>query len=206
MKEHPECAFVSGHYREIAVDGSLLSTPEQPCIEREHYMEILRANYIINPAVVMYRRSALESVGDFNTSSKIRGSEDRELCLRIARKFPVYCHGKTVAEYRIHGSSTSHNYAQMLRASTTVRRSQWKYVQGNERYEKALAEGVRACQEYYGTPLAYAMLAHVQKREWKQALLDALVLLRYYPRLSFRPFRKLRRCVRFRLQSLLARK
>ena len=52
---HPECAFVSGHYREISVDGSPLRPGKQPRLERENYVEILRGNYIITPAVVMYR-------------------------------------------------------------------------------------------------------------------------------------------------------
>lgn len=39
LNAHPECAFVAGHVRLIASDGSPLPTPPQPCVKREHYLE-----------------------------------------------------------------------------------------------------------------------------------------------------------------------
>jgi glycosyltransferase involved in cell wall biosynthesis len=178
---HPECAFVSGHYREMSVDGSPLPTEKQPHIEEKHYIEILRCNYVITPAVVMYRRSVFDSVGGFNTSSSVRGSEDSDLCLRVARQFPVYCHGKVVADYRLHGTSMSHNSALMLKATITVRRSQLEHVKGNKQYEEAIEKGVRASQDYYGGRLISELRTHVREREWKPVLRGMLVLLRYYP-------------------------
>lgn len=191
LEAHPECAFASGHYREIDVDGFPIPTQEQPRIEKEHYREIIRCNYIITPAVVMYRRSVFDSVGGFSTSYDVRGSEDAELCLRVARNYPVRCHGEEVAEYRVHGSSMSHNYGRMLRASTTVRRLQWKHVKGNKRLEEAVKSGVRTSQDYFGVPLAYQVLSRVREREWKRAIRDVLVLLRYYPRVFVRAWQKL---------------
>jgi glycosyltransferase involved in cell wall biosynthesis len=199
LKAHPECAFVSGHYRNIAADGSLLATPKQPCPDKEHYLEILRANYIYTPAVVMYQRSVFKFVGAFNTSLDLRGSEDADLCMRIARDFPVYCHGTVVAEYRIHDSSLSHNAAHMLKASTTARHLQRKYVKGNRRYEDAIKQGVRAAQRHYGGRLAYGVLAHLREQEWKQAIWAMLILLRYYPLFFVPTWQKLKLPMRLRL-------
>ncbi len=179
---HPECAFVSGHYKEISVDGSPLATRKQPCPEKEHYVEILRANYIITPAVVMYQRIVFDSVGGFNTSSNVRGAEDFDLCLRIAREFPVCCHGKMVAEYRRHGTSMSQNSALMLKATINACRSQRRHTKGNRQYKEAIEEGVRVGQDYYGGRLVSEVRTYVRERNWKRAVRGLLVLLRYYPR------------------------
>jgi glycosyltransferase involved in cell wall biosynthesis len=183
FEAHPECAFVSGHYREISTEGAALPTTwKQPHIKENHYAEILRCNYIITPAVVMHRLTVVDSVGGFDTSSSVRGSEDSDLCLRIARDFPVYCHGKLVAEYRIHGTSMSHNFAKMLKSTTTVRRSQRQHVKGNKQYEKAIKEGVRVSQDYYGNPFVSELRVYAQEGKWKRTVQGILVLLRYHPR------------------------
>src|SRR5829696_5537524 len=68
LKAHPECAFVSGHYRFMTNDGSPLSERPRPIISRDRYLELLERNYIVVPAVVMYRRAIFKSVGGFDTS------------------------------------------------------------------------------------------------------------------------------------------
>jgi hypothetical protein len=162
LQERPECAFVSGHYRAILADGSHLRLEwEQPCPDKEHYLELLRENYIGMPAEVMYQRSVLESVGGFKTSLSVRGCEDYDLYLRIARTFPVYCHGKVVAEYRRHGASMSKNPVLMLRGTLSVLRSQRKYVKENKQYEEAIGRGIEAAQGSYGRHVAYKLTSHI---------------------------------------------
>jgi len=193
MNAHPECAFVFGRCNHIAADGSPLPTRGiESCPATEHYyVELLHAHFIATPALVMYRRAVFESVGGFDTSSSARGAEDWDLNLRIARKLPICYHDKVIAQYRLHNTSTSRNSASMLKATLYVLRRQRRHVKGNEQYERALKKGIKTSQEYYGTSLAYGVLVHVQEREWKQAFRDVLVLLRYYPQLFFRAYRKL---------------
>src|SRR5215217_263451 len=193
LEAHPECAFASGKYRNIAADGSSLSTPEQPYIEKDHYMEILRCRYFTAVVTLIHRRAMFEAAGGFDTSWS--HCEDTDLALRITRMFPVYYHGEVVAEVRLHGSSWSHNSAPMLRASVNVLRSQSKHVRGDKRLEEALRKGVRVHQDYYGGQLAYEARVHLRKREWKQAMRDMLMLLRYYPRVVVRAWQKLRSLV-----------
>ncbi len=180
LGDRPECAFVSGHIRYIAADGSPLPSPRSPHVNA-HYLALLHYNYIWMPAVVMYRRDVFGSVGGFNPSPSLRAVEDWDLYLRIARRFPTHHHGEVVAEYRRHGTNMTRDYALMLKATMAVLRSQRKHVKGNRRYEEAYRTGVSTGQEYYGVPLANAVRNHMQKREWKRALRGVLVLLRYYP-------------------------
>jgi len=147
-------------------------------------------------ATVMYRRSVFESVGGFDTFR--RACEDYDLHLRIARDFPICCHDKVVAEYRQHGLSMSHDPGLMLKTSLAVLRSQWPYVTRDRRYKEAFKTGVRSWKDYYGAPLAREVLDHVREGEWKRAIWDLLVLLRYRPRVFGRAWKKLRPSVRLR--------
>ena len=175
----PECAFVSGHYRNIAADGSPLPVRKQRYVEKNHYLALLSGNYVGPPVVVMYRRVVFESVGAFDTS--VNPSADHDMNLRIARRFPVGCHRKVVAEYRQHGTNMSGNPARMLKSSQTVRRSHRKLVKGNKQYEEAVETGIKRSQDYFGGLLISELRTHLQKREWKRALQGMLVLVWYYP-------------------------
>jgi glycosyltransferase involved in cell wall biosynthesis len=178
MKAYPECAFVSGHYRPIAADGSPLNLRwDQPCPVKEHYLEMLRENYIGMPAEVMYRRSVLESIGGFNTSVSVRGCEDYDLYLRIARTFSVYCHGTVVAEYRRHGASMSKNPVLMLRGTLSILRSQREYVRENKKYEEAIGRGIEAAQGSYGRRVAYKLTPHIAEVIRSSLPSDATVIV-----------------------------
>jgi len=190
LREHPQCAFVSGLIELIAADGSKLSAPYQPVITANHYLELLRHNYIWTAGAVMYRRSALEAAGGFNTS--ISASADIDLNLRVARLFPVHCHGKTVLQYRRHSNNMTINSALMLKHAVTARRLHRKHLAGNRDYERALDEGIRIVQEDYGEALVAAIRCNVKAGKFMEAARQILTLSRYYPRRVFHwPFQKL---------------
>src|SRR5215813_6293592 len=146
LNSHPDCAFVYGHLKLIAADGSPLLTPKQVCVEKDHCLELLRRDYIWTPGVVMYRRNVFESVIGFDTL--IDACADCDLNIRIARDWPVHCHGQEVLEYRKHTTSMSKNAGLMLRTAMAAHRSQLKYVQGNKQLEEASRIGGRSAQEY----------------------------------------------------------
>ena len=197
LKARPECAFVSGLYRLIAADGSPLPPiREQPCPDKEQYMEMLRGEYIITPAVIMHRRSVFEAVGGFDSS--VNAAADYDLCLRVARRFPVYCHGEVVLEYRLHDSNMTRNSVLMLKATLDVLHAQWQHTKENKQYEEAIKKGIRVSKDHYGGQLAYRVLAHAQQREWKNTLRDMLLLIWHYPRVFIRAWRKLRSYGRLR--------
>jgi glycosyltransferase involved in cell wall biosynthesis len=179
LKEHPECAFVSGRWKTIAVDGSPFSTPPQPRVEKDHYGALLRTCYISTPAAVMYQRIMLEYARGFDTS--VSASADYDLYLRVAREYPVHHHSEVVAEYRRHGTNMTRNAALMLKSEMTVLRRQRMHIRGRNRY-KAYKAGKSHSQEYFGEPLVEEVLERARKREWRGALNGMLVLACYYPR------------------------
>jgi glycosyltransferase involved in cell wall biosynthesis len=178
LKERPECAFVSGHWKLIAADGSPLPTPDPMRVEKDYYDALLRSCYISTPAAVMYQRIMLEHIGGFDTS--VSSSADYNLYLRVARQYPVHHHGKVVAEYRRHGSNMTRDPALMLKSEVTVLRRQRKYLRRRQQY-KAYQAGIQHSQEYFGEPLVEEVRTLVQERKCKQAIRGLRVLLRYHP-------------------------
>jgi glycosyltransferase involved in cell wall biosynthesis len=181
LDAHPECAYVSGHYKLIMADGAPLEQGQQQFVEvdGDHYFALLCGNYIGMHATVMYRRSALEAVGGFDTS--IRACEDYDLYLRVARKFSVFQHNRLIAEYRQHGTNTTRDFGLMLRSALTVLGTQRKSAKENQHYEQAYKRGVEYWHKWYGDPLVAEAKGHLRQCEWGAAVRGLLTLMRYYP-------------------------
>ena len=185
LEAHPQCAFVYGRCRLIDSLGAEISIPHIPFVEKNHYAQLLRENFIWMPAVVMYRRSVFESVGGFNPTAN--HSSDYELYLRITRKFPVHCHSKVVADYRHHRDNVTHNSALLLSSTIGTHRTQWKYVKGNKELEEHYQRGLKFWREFYGERTAEKIRRRMRShRELRQAASDALILLQYSPRILAR--------------------
>jgi glycosyltransferase involved in cell wall biosynthesis len=178
LEANPDCAFVSGTLEQITVDG--VPTWRKPrAYVKDHYLALLRGNYIGTPAVVMFRRRVFDEVEGFDTS--LRACEDYDLYLRIARRFPVHHHGELIAEYRRHGTSMTAEPELMLRSAVAVLRSQRRYVAGDERLEHAYGIGIRFWRDCYGLPLVHEMLVQIKGRAWARAARSVSTLLRYFP-------------------------
>ena len=181
LEAHPAHAFASGRVRIAAEDGSILRIPSEPCIEKDHYLTLLKYCYIWTPSAVMFRTAVLKSVGAF--SAALSGAADWDLYLRITRRLPVSCHSHLVAEYRVHDKSMSTDSAMMLTdclAALRAQRNGFKGL-GLEDCKEAYRIGVKGVQRFYGEPLVQKVKRHARASEWIQAMVGALVLLRYYP-------------------------
>ncbi|MDA2918199.1 glycosyltransferase [Desulfobacterota bacterium AH_259_B03_O07] len=199
MKAHPECAFVYGHHKCISSEGSSLYEFEKDCVNEDHYIALLKRNFISMPATVMYRREILEIVGGFNIY--LNACEDYDLYLRIARKFSIACHDAVVAEYRRHGMNMSLDSARMLKSALSVLRSQWICIRGKKKYEDACKIGIKFWKDYYGEQLLIDIIIYLKDRELNKSMKNLLVLLRYSPR----TFLKLPRIVPRYFQRLIGR-
>ncbi len=98
----------------MASDGSFIYSPRYPILQWNYYEELLKVNHVANTTAVMFRRSALETVGGFDTYCE--PAEDYEILLRAARSLPSAHHRRVVAQYRRHETNTSREGVTMLRA------------------------------------------------------------------------------------------
>ena len=129
----------------------------------------------------MYRRSVFDHLGGFDTT--VNPASDYDLYLRIAQKFPIYCHTDCVAEYRRHGENMSSNQMLMLEHLTRVLRSQLKGIGGNKEYEEACRTGLEFYQRLYRIPvIVERMRIAARKRDWSGTLRGMLLLLWSDPR------------------------
>jgi glycosyltransferase involved in cell wall biosynthesis len=148
IREHPECAFVSGHCRVINATGAILPSPRQLRIEREHYLKLLRGGtYIWCPATVLYRRRVFDFVHGFDP--ELNPAADYDLYLRITRDFPVYSHGHVVVEYRQHSSNMSRDASKMERAALAAHEAQWNFAKATSRHREVYAAGTWFWQNDY---------------------------------------------------------
>jgi glycosyltransferase involved in cell wall biosynthesis len=162
LREHAECAFTSGFCSLVGPDGSTLFEPEQLHIERDHYAALLRHNYIWCPASVLYRRSALEAVGFFE--SAFDAAADYHIYLRIARDHPLTSHTAVVAEYRQHSSNMSNDSELMFETVRAVLRSQREYVRGRPELEQAYESGMQLYSDFYDDPWLRELREHYRTR------------------------------------------
>jgi glycosyltransferase involved in cell wall biosynthesis len=140
MREHPECAFVSGHCRVIDLNGAILPTPRQRRVEHEHYLQLLRGGtYIWCPASVFYQRRIFDFVHGFDR--ELNPVADQDLYLRITRDFPVYSHNHVIVEYRQHSSNMSRDVSKMECAALAAHDAQWHFVKANSHYREAYDAG-----------------------------------------------------------------
>jgi glycosyltransferase involved in cell wall biosynthesis len=179
LESHPACAFASGQVRLAAQDGSILRIPDDPCIEKDHYLTLLQYCYIYTLSAVMFRTAVLKSVGGFTVT--LSGAADWDLYLRISRRLAVLCHSHLVAEYRLHDKSMSTNSALMLTDCLAALRAQRESFKGLKDCEDAYRIGVKGVQRFYGDPLVETVKRHARASEWIQAMIGVLVLLRYCP-------------------------
>ena len=181
LRQCPSAAFVAGKHRTISIDGSPVPTMQRPQIDKDHYVELLRANFIGCPANVMYRRAVFDDVHGFDTT--VNAASDYDLYLRIARKFATSCHTEIVAEYRIHGDSMSTNHQLMSNHVAKVLQSQLKEVSGNRRHEEACRTGIKSFQHLYRTMIVIdRMRSSARKQDWRGALWNMLLLVWFDPR------------------------
>jgi len=74
------------------------------------FKSMLLGNFVPSCTVVV-RAGALKEVGPFDMSPDLRSTEDYELWLRLAERFPVYAVNETIAKYRVTADSVSENLA-----------------------------------------------------------------------------------------------
>ncbi len=182
LEAHPEAAFVFGYSSYLMDDGSEGPAPYTPALGDDCYRELLAGCPIISPAAVMFRRSAFSAAGVFDPSKN--PSEDYDLYCRIARDYPVHCHGDVVSAYRQHGSSMSTDHRRMLRGTLGVVRSQRREIWRRPALWGDYRKGVRSFRRHYGAEIARAVERDLRGRRWLPAARGLLTLARHRPSLA----------------------
>jgi glycosyltransferase involved in cell wall biosynthesis len=173
-----DIACAVGACRDIGPGGEELEAPQQPLVHRDHYLALLRSCFILSGSSVLYSRWSLEAVGGFDQSYP--AGDDYDLYLRIARRFPIECHGRVVTEYRRHADSLTGDPVSTLRGELGALAAQRGVVRGREE-RAALRSGRRRARRAHGASLRRRLLEQAQRGEWRGARRSGAALLRSHP-------------------------
>ncbi|MFK8046428.1 MAG: glycosyltransferase family 2 protein [Crocinitomicaceae bacterium] len=85
------------------------------------FFQILYASCAVNTNTVLIKKALFETVGFFNESEILRGTEDWDLWLRISKKIDtVYGSPKRNVYYRIHDNGIHLQHVRMLRGKAEI--------------------------------------------------------------------------------------
>ncbi|MDQ6903016.1 MAG: glycosyltransferase family 2 protein [Bacteroidota bacterium] len=140
----PHTAFVSGNYYLLHAETNLREEVTVT-VDRNHFEELLRRNYIGMHASVMFQRWVLQEI---EYDENLTACEDYDLYLRIGRKYPVIHHQKFIATYYFHKKGLSHNYGKMMDAMITVMKKQAPFIESAEEI-KAYEKGSQQWRDYH---------------------------------------------------------
>ena len=171
---HPEVAFVSGRFRFVAANGATLYQGQGDGVERDHYAEMLRRNYITALCATMCRRAVFESIAGFNPA--FSAAADYDFYLRVLREFPAWCHDREVAEYRRHGLGLSTDAGRILRDALSALRAQRPLLDGDETLTRAYRTGIRYWKALTAEHMARQVRADLVDGHRGSALLGLLQL------------------------------
>jgi glycosyltransferase involved in cell wall biosynthesis len=160
LAKRPHVAFVAGFCRDIGGDGRAVESERQPLVSQDHYLHLLEDCFIWSGSSIVHRRASLESLDGFDES--LPAGDDYDLYLRLARRFPVYCHDTVVTEYRRHATNTTRDPAVVLTSQLDVLRRQRPLLR-DARERAARRVGVRTTRARHGRALAERVA-----REWRQ--------------------------------------
>jgi glycosyltransferase involved in cell wall biosynthesis len=179
LVQRPDCAMTIGDHMFITAGGGYLANSTKECPAHSHFEALLKSNFIEMIASVLFRRSVFDEVGGFDAT--LRVAEDYELYLRIARALPICSHAAIVAEYRKHGTNTSHNSELMLTTTLQVLKDQAKYLDNDSGRLIAFHEGARSWRKQYGRQLASELARSHSTLPMDHLLSKLLRLAHYYP-------------------------
>jgi SAM-dependent methyltransferase len=175
----PECAFVSGRHARVTLEGQPKPCLQRPHPTQQHYLALLRRNYIGMHATVMYRRAALLAAGGFDPT--LAACEDYDLYLRIAREHPVAAHEESVAEYRIHDTNMSRDKGLMLTMVLSVLHRQRPHLRDAPGRVEAYRDGLRFWRSHYGDALLWQLMNPPRKGTAGTTLGQLHLLCRHAP-------------------------
>ncbi len=110
LHNHPEAGLLYGRMWSYAVETPRQRRLDPPKVAR-NFDELLNGPNAVTSSTVIVRRECFETVGLFNPN--LPASEDHELWLRIARRFPIAFLDEPLAEYRRHRQSLNADLASL---------------------------------------------------------------------------------------------
>ncbi len=154
LQQSPDIAFVSGAH-EIANELKNENFLVRMATNEEPYCQLLKKNYIGMLATVLFRKWAFKL---YKFDIALRGCEDYDLYLKIARTHQVRIHREVIAVYRFHENNASRNYTMILESALFVLERQKNFLK-SETEIQCYEKGIVAWKSYCTEMMYYNMLS-----------------------------------------------
>jgi glycosyltransferase involved in cell wall biosynthesis len=178
LSKRPGIALAAGMSRDIGEDGAVLRDTRQPLVGQDHYLHLLEDCFIWSGSSLVYRRTAVEEVGGFDQA--LTAGDDYRLYLEIARRYPIFCHGEVVTEYRRHGANATRDPGLVLASEMRVLRGQ-RHNLRDRRDRLAWRRGMRNIGARHGRAVAEQAAGDWLSGRRRQALRGLHTLARHCP-------------------------
>lgn len=146
LEAHPEAALIYGCHDIVRGNGSVYYFCRN--CGKDPYLTLLTQNLIAHPASVIYRTKIAREIR-FDTSKELKGLEDYDHYLSIARKYNILHNPVNVSAYRKHDANMSNNLAMMLNSVMNVLYKHRKELRTREE-RQAWRTGMARWQKFYG--------------------------------------------------------
>lgn len=157
FQTHPACGFISGGHDLMTEDKQIIESPEwQQIPTDDHYLALLRCDYISMHAAVMYRSVVFK---DHHYDETLTSCEDYDFYLQVARSYPVWSHNIKLAAYRKHGESMSGNMLHMYRSALKVIHRH-DHNTTDERIKESCRAGAEDIRRHYAASLLNNLISH----------------------------------------------
>ena len=183
IAKDPSLAFVSGGHmtsNEILEERRSVSST----VTSNEYPELLKGNYIGMIGAVIFRRSLL---AHHRFDLTLKGCEDYDLYLRLAKEYKTCNHQGMIAVYRGHSASASKDYLMMLKTALLVLEKQRAAI-NSELERTAFTQGRKNWINFYSY-MGYDSIASDDLEKPSSYQSQMLYMLRTYkPKLYIKYF------------------
>lgn len=129
LERYPECAVAFSRIRRFGEEELIAPehVPEGP--PSNMFWQLIEENIVAQSSAVV-RRDILVRNGCYDAT--LRYSEDYDLWLRLARRYPFVCTSAVTACYRVHPNQASRNVTQMVLGRWRVKHHFWSVAKTKE--------------------------------------------------------------------------
>jgi glycosyltransferase involved in cell wall biosynthesis len=141
LQRRPEAALVHADVERIDTDGNSLGRSPRTWdrVGKDTFRVLYLRREHVCCSTAVFRRNAIDSIGDFDVQFNGLGCEDRDLWLRMSGVAPFVYINDVHTLYRMHGNNMSANFAKMMQARIRLVDKHTATVRGWPLRRRALA-------------------------------------------------------------------
>ncbi|MGC4042588.1 MAG: glycosyltransferase [Armatimonas sp.] len=114
LESHPEAGLAYCRSQTIDSDDNVVEPLwDKEDFEGDVWKSLVTGNFVRSPGCALFRRTALEKAGPWESNKRMRGNEDWDMLLRVAETAPFVRVERALFQYRVHSTNMSGDAVKM---------------------------------------------------------------------------------------------